>query len=198
MHWTQAVMATALATYFGSFFATLVTVRRASGESPLGDKDGHPVGALLSLLASVMLLFTAGAHILDAHTLSVFGHIASLSHPIVRLVGVIALILAAALLICAEISIGGSFRVALPKTKQPLVTNGIYGVIRNPMALSVDLLALGVFFLAPSCLALVSLLLNVVSYEWKVRTEENYLREAHGPEYQLYRARTGKYLPRLF
>jgi protein-S-isoprenylcysteine O-methyltransferase Ste14 len=191
-------MATSFAIYLGSFFATVVAARRTGGESSMGDAHGHPVGALLTLLASAMLLLTAGAYILDAQTVTVFGYIALLSHPIIRLVGVMAMILAAVLLIWAEVSIGGSFRVALPRSKQPLVTDGIYGVIRNPMALSVDLLALGVLFLAPSCLALVSLVLNVVGYEWKVRTEESYLRNAHGPEYEVYRAHTGKYLLRLF
>lgn len=198
MHWTQAIIAVSLAIYLASFFATAAAARRAGGESPLGDTDGHPVGVMLTLLASAMLLLTAGAYILDAQTLAVFGHITVLSHPIIRLLGVLALILATVYLIWAELSIGGSFRVALPSTKQPLVTDGIYGIIRNPMALSVDLLALGVLFIAPSYLALVSLALNVVSYEWKVRTEEDYLREAHGAQYEAYCARTGKYLPRLF
>jgi protein-S-isoprenylcysteine O-methyltransferase Ste14 len=198
MHWTQAIMATALAIYFGSFFAIVATVRRAGGERPLGHTDRHLAGPLVSLLASAMLLLTAGAYILDARSLTVFGHILLLSHPIIRFLGVMALILAAVLLIWAEVSMGGSFRVALPETKQPLVTDGIYGFTRNPMALSVNLLALGVLFLAPSCLALVSLILNAVSYEWKVRTEEDYLRDAHGPEYEAYCARTGRYLPRLF
>jgi protein-S-isoprenylcysteine O-methyltransferase Ste14 len=198
MHWTQAIIAAALTMYLGSFLATAAAARRAGGQSPLGDTNGHPVGVMLTLLASALLLLTAGAYIVDAQSVAVFGHIELLAHPIICLLGVLALVLATVLLIWAEVSIGGSFRVALPKTKQPLVTDGIYGIIRNPMALSVDLLALGVLCMAPSYLALVSLVLNVVSYEWKVRTEEDYLRQAHGTQYDAYCACTGKYLPRLF
>jgi protein-S-isoprenylcysteine O-methyltransferase Ste14 len=88
--------------------------------------------------------------------------------------------------------------VALPESKQPLITQGIYRFTRNPLALSVDLLALGVLLLAPSWLALASLVLNVVSYEWKIRIEEAYLRQAHGMAYTAYCARTGRYLPKLF
>ena len=92
---------------------------------------------------------------------------------------------------------GQSFRVALPESKQPLVTHGTYRFTRNPLALSMDLLALGVLLLAPTWLALVSLFLNVVGYEWKIRVEEAYLRDAHGAEYEAYCARTGRYFPRL-
>ena len=92
----------------------------------------------------------------------------------------VSLALAGVCLIWGEVSLGCSFRVALPEGVQPLVTRGIYRFTRNPLALSVDLLALGVLFLAPSWLALISLVLNVVAYDGKIRIEEAYLREAHG------------------
>jgi protein-S-isoprenylcysteine O-methyltransferase Ste14 len=69
--------------------------------------------------------------------------------------------------------------------------------MRNPLALSVDLFALGVFLLRPSWLALGSLILNVVAYEQKIRAEDAYLRHAHGVAYAAYCARIGRYLPRL-
>jgi protein-S-isoprenylcysteine O-methyltransferase Ste14 len=55
-----------------------------------------------------------------------------------------------------------------------------------------------VLLLAPSWLALISLILNVAGYEWKIRIEEAHLRQAHGAAYGAYCARTGRYLPRLF
>ena len=51
--------------------------------------------------------------------------------------------------------------------------------------------------LAPSWLALISLIANVAAYECKIRIEEAYLREAHGAAYAAYCRRTGRYLPRL-
>jgi protein-S-isoprenylcysteine O-methyltransferase Ste14 len=108
------------------------------------------------------------------------------------------LVLAGVCIIWGEASLGHSFRVALPESQQPLVTHGIYRFIRNPLALSVDLLALGVLLLAPSWPALVSLVLNVAGYEWKISIEEAYLRDAHGAAYVAYCAQTGRYLPRLF
>ena len=63
--------------------------------------------------------------------------------------------------------------------------------------LRVLLLALGVLFMAPSWLAMVSFLGNVISYEWKIRIEEVYLSQIHGVAYSAYCLRTGRYLPRL-
>jgi protein-S-isoprenylcysteine O-methyltransferase Ste14 len=153
---------------------------------------------LLNMIASLLLLVTAIAYPLNAQSVDWFGKIAILDHPIVQGMGAIATLLAGICLIWGEISLGRSFRVALPESKQLLVTRGIYRLIRNPLALSVDLLALGVLLLAPSWLALASLLLNIVSYEWKIRVEEAYLSQAHGATYADYCGRTGRYLPKLF
>ena len=87
--------------------------------------------------------------------------------------------------------------MALPEYSPPLITHGIYRFTRNPLALSVDLLTLGVLLLAPSWSALLSFLSNVIAYEGKLQAEEAYLRETHGTAYVDYCQRTGRYLPRL-
>lgn len=198
MHWTQMVMAAALGVYLAAFLAILVAVRRSSGANPMGHTGGNRVPALLNGVATLLLLVTAGAHILDVRSVDWFGRIALLDHPVIQLLGTVGFALAGVCIVWGEISLGRLFRVALPEGKQPLVTHGIYRFMRNPLALSADLLALGVLLLAPSCLALASLLLNVASYEYKIRIEEKYLREGHGAAYEAYCSRTGRYLPRLF
>jgi protein-S-isoprenylcysteine O-methyltransferase Ste14 len=198
MHWTQAFLATALTVYLAAFVAILVAVKRSTGASPMGHDGGHRLAALLNKATALLLLLTTVAYPLDARSVDWFGRIALLDGPVAQGLGVMACVLAGMCIVWGEVSLGRSFRVALPESKQPLVTHGIYCFIRNPLALSVDLLALGVPLLAPSWLALVSLALNVASYEWKIRIEEAYLREAHGMAYATYCARTGRYLPRLF
>ena len=53
---------------------------------------------------------------------------------------------------------------------------------------------LGTFLIAPSLLAFLALVINVIGYEMKVQAEEKYLRRMHGAEYEAYYARTGRYL----
>jgi protein-S-isoprenylcysteine O-methyltransferase Ste14 len=197
MHWTQIVLAMALTAYLGSFAAIMVGLRHNTGRNPRGHIGGHRLAAALNTGAALLLLLTAIAYPLSVQSVDRFGRIPFLDRAVARGMGVGALTLAGVLLIWGEVSLGRSFRVALPESTQPLVTHGIYRFIRNPLALSVDLLALGVLLLAPSWLASASLVLNIASYEWKIRIEEAYLREAHGTAYATYCARTGRYLPRF-
>jgi len=176
----------------------MAAVRRSTGASPRGHARGHRLAALINGVATLLLLIPAIAYTIDARSVDRFGRIARLDHPIARGIGTAALVLAGGCIVWGEISLGRSFRVALPESRQPLVTHGIYRFTRNPLALSVDLLALGVLLLAPSWLALASLVLNVIAYESKIRIEEAYLREAHGDKYAAYCERTGRYLPKLF
>ena len=197
MHWTQTLLATSLAVYLAAFVAAMVLVRHETGTSPVGQAKGQRAAALVSGIASILLLLTAIAYPIDARSVDWFGRISLLDRPVAQWMGAVALALAGVCIIWGELSLGHSFRVALPESKQTLVTHGIYRFMRNPLALSADLLALGTLLMAPSLLALASLVLNVLGYEWKIRIEEAYLREVHGPDYATYCAQTGRYLPRF-
>jgi protein-S-isoprenylcysteine O-methyltransferase Ste14 len=124
--------------------------------------------AAVTTAASLLWLAVMLLYIFDARRPVWFGCIPILDGPIAQGLGVMACTLAGVCIVWGKVSLGRSFRVALPESRQPLVTRGIYRFIRNPLALSADLLALGVLLLAPSWLALTSLALNVVGYEWKI------------------------------
>lgn len=198
MHWTQIALAAALALFLGAFALAVVSVRRPSGANVMGHDGGNHLAASVNGIASLVLLVAAIAYAIDTRSVDWFGHITPLDSPTARGLGMLALVLSGVCLISGLASLGRSFRVALLDHPQPLITHGVYGVMRNPQALSVDLLALGVLLLAPSWLALAGLLSNVGAYEWKIRIEETYLRETHGAAYAAYCARTGRYLPRWF
>jgi len=198
MHWTQVFLVAALTVYLAAFAVILIAVRRSTGASPMGHDGGHRLAAMLNKVAAPLLLLTAISYPLDARSVDWFGRIAFLDGPLAQGFGAAASVLAGVCIVWGEVSLGRSFRVALPESKQPLVTHGIYRFMRNPLALSVDLLTLGVLLLAPSWLALISLALNVAGYEWKIRIEEAHLRQTHGTAYAAYCAQTGRYLPRLF
>ena len=197
MHWTQIALAVSFLVYFGAFAAVMALVKRQTGANPVGHTGGRRAAALLNVVAFALVWVTGLRYILTSRSVGWFGQLAFLGTPLARGLGVLACASACLLLIWGAASLGRSFRIALPDNKQSLVTQGLYRWTRNPLALSIDLLALGILLLAPSWLALLTFVLNVVSYEWKIRIEETYLREAHGEAYAAYCARTGRYLPRL-
>lgn len=196
MYWTQIALAVSFLVYFGAFAVVMIFVKRQTGTNPVGHTGGQRVAASVNLVAFALVWVTGLAYMLTSRSVDWFGRLAFLDTPFAHGVGILACALACLLLIWGEASLGRSFRVALPESTQILVTSGLYRWTRNPLALSIELLALGILLFAPSGLALLSLVLNVVSYEWKIRIEEAYLREAHGAIYAEYCARTGRYLPR--
>jgi protein-S-isoprenylcysteine O-methyltransferase Ste14 len=191
MHWTQIALVISFSAYFGAFVVLMALVKRQTGANPVGHTGGQRAAALLNVVAFALVWVTGLAYILASRSVDWFGRLAFLEASLARGLGVLACALACLLLIWGAASLGRSFRIVLPDSKQSPVTQGLYRWIRNP-------LALGILLLAPSGLALLSLVLNVVSYEWKVRIEEAYLREAHGEAYAEYRAQTGRYLPKLW
>jgi len=79
-----------------------------------------------------------------------------------------------------------------------MVTSGPYHYIRHPsytgslLALTGIALAVGTWFGA-----ILVILISLIAYEYRIRVEEAALLRTFGPEYEHYKARTGKLLPKL-
>jgi protein-S-isoprenylcysteine O-methyltransferase Ste14 len=194
MTYNQAFLLFVLAVFLSTFVATLVVVRRR-GHDPKGVIDRHVGGAIITSGASLLWLVVMLFYIYEVHSVSWFGRITLLDHGVVKGVGITSSLVGLVVGIAGEVALGESFCVALPRVKTGLVTRGIYRYIRNPVVSGTILLVLGTFLIAPSLLAFLAVVVNVIGYEMKVRAEEEYLRQIYGAEYETYCARTGRYLP---
>ena len=145
----------------------------------------------------VLLLTTGISYVIDPRRVQWFVRFPWLEGATVRVLDTAFCSLPSGLLAWAVASLGLCFRVALPERQEHLVTQGIYRWVPNPLALSIDLLSLGLLCVAPSCLAVASCALTMVAYELKILAEERYLRQAHGPAYAAYCGRSGRYIPRV-
>jgi protein-S-isoprenylcysteine O-methyltransferase Ste14 len=106
--------------------------------------------------------------------------------------------------ICFVLSIGcwkrmgRNWRMAVvPGERTELVTGGLYRYVRHPIyALSI-LLMLCSAIVVPTAPMLVVAAIHIGLMLGKARNEEAFLLGVHGDAYAAYRARTGRFLPRL-
>jgi protein-S-isoprenylcysteine O-methyltransferase Ste14 len=114
-----------------------------------------------------------------------------------RIAGLALFACSIALRIVAVAQLGKGYSVNLGvRPDQPLVTTGMYGVVRHPGYMSLmigfDGIALCYNHLLPSLLCVV---VPALAIAWRIRVEEAVLEKAFGGEYRAYRARTRAIVP---
>lgn len=98
----------------------------------------------------------------------------------------------------AHASMGDAWRIAVRlDDKAPLVTSGPYSRIRHPLYAFQCVILLGVFLLEPSPITLFMLFIHRLLVAFKIRDEEKYLAELHGPLYKEYALHTGSLWPKF-
>ncbi|HEV7763023.1 MAG TPA: isoprenylcysteine carboxylmethyltransferase family protein [Acidimicrobiales bacterium] len=122
-----------------------------------------------------------------------------LDHDAVAWAGVILAVLGIGLTFWAQLAMGASWRIGVDPSEQTvLVTAGPFAVVRNPIFSTMALTALGLTLMAPTGIGLAALALLVTALELQVRgVEEPHLVALHGPAFEAYAARTGRFVPRL-
>lgn len=78
--------------------------------------------------------------------------------------------------------------------KETFFREGLYRWSRNPQLISYGILLAGYGMLFPSLPVLPWLGVYGITAHWMVRSEEEFLREAYGEEYQRYQAEVPRYL----
>ncbi len=96
-----------------------------------------------------------------------------------------------------QAQMGASWRMGIPAGAPPLVTGGLFGVVRNPIYAATEVMFIGVALVTPSpwSLALCAALAAVLAL--RARVEERHLLSAHGENFRHYAARVGRLVPGL-
>ncbi|MFP5501550.1 MAG: methyltransferase family protein [Candidatus Sericytochromatia bacterium] len=98
----------------------------------------------------------------------------------------------------AQSRMGQSWRFGPDREETPpLVTEGIFRWVRNPIYLSMLLAGLGIFLMLPDAMVFAALVLGVATLNMLARLEEEFLAGVHGASYLDYKRRVGRFLPRL-
>ena len=151
---------------------------------------------LAKLISSVGFVLAIAAPIAE---LAGLGPIEALDHQQLRYAGLGLAMAGIVGSFAAQLAMGSSWRGDVDSdARTPLVTDGPFRVVRNPILTCTAATAIGLALMVPNVVALPMLAAILVGMQVQVRlVEEPYLTRAHGDAYRRYASRTGRFLPGL-
>lgn len=120
-----------------------------------------------------------------------------LDHDPLRIAGAAIAVGGIAATAAAQTQMGASWRIGVdPSEHTGLVTHGIFAKVRNPIFTAMLITAIGFTLMVGNAVAVAGLAALIAALEVQVRAvEEPYLRSTHGPDFDAYVARAGRFLP---
>ncbi len=119
------------------------------------------------------------------------------TNPWIRGTGVVIAALGIALTFMAQMDMGAEWRIGIDTDERTaLVTEGAFGIVRNPIFSAMLMAAAGLTLMVPNVISLTGLALLAVAIELQVRyVEEPHLRQWHGTAYATYESLVGRFVP---
>lgn len=118
--------------------------------------------------------------------------------PFQRPVGTL-VILAGAALMCWAMAYFRSWRFrAKLEAGHELATGGPFGLMRHPIYMGINLLALGTALWVPSAIEIIAAILLIAGSDLRARLEEKLLADAFGERYRIYMGRTKRFVPGIY
>ena len=171
--------------------------RRTGATGFIRPRRGAPaVETAASSLFVLSIVLLAAGPIAD---LAGATRIEALDSTVVAVTGFVLAVAGISLTIFAQLAMGDSWRIGVdPDSRTDLVTQGVFGMVRNPIFTAMVLASIGLALLVPNVWSIAAILVLVVGLELQVRrVEEPYLRRAHGLACEDYAHDTGRFLPGL-
>jgi protein-S-isoprenylcysteine O-methyltransferase Ste14 len=123
--------------------------------------------------------------------------IPALDGPVGNATGVVLAVGGILLTFGAQLAMGDAWRIGVDSTERTeLVTDGPFGLVRNPIYSAMIPTVFGLVLMVPNVLAVAAIICLVIALELQVRlVEEPYLLRTHGDAYADYAARVGRFVP---
>ncbi len=94
---------------------------------------------------------------------------------------------------------GRSWRIGIdPKEKTELVVRGAYCYVRHPIYALSMFLMIGTVMALPTPLMILTAIIHISMLQIEARREETYLIQLHGQQYQQYRSKVGRFIPKVW
>ncbi|MCP3991147.1 MAG: isoprenylcysteine carboxylmethyltransferase family protein [Actinomycetia bacterium] len=114
-----------------------------------------------------------------------------------QLAGAVLVIAGVAATSLAQFHMGSEWRIGVSRHEHTdLIVTGPFASVRNPIYTAIIVTAIGFVLMIPNWIGLVAVGLLVVTIELQVRfVEEPHLSTLHGPSFDEYRSRVGRFVP---
>ena len=185
--------------YLGAaFFWPSYRVWRQTGHNTFVLDSGDDIHSFVGNVFKVTLAVTAVTLIINAVSDTLYQYLAPftwLIQPALVIVGISSLIISLLWILLAQYHMGLAWRVGIDHgTQTGLVENGVFGRSRNPIFLGVVVGLIGLFFVLPNALTLLTAVTLMITVQIQVLLEETYLLEKHGATYRDYCSRVPRWL----
>jgi protein-S-isoprenylcysteine O-methyltransferase Ste14 len=173
-----------------------VQLRRTGSTGVHGlPRDAGPLERFAGALFVASLAMGGAAPILAL--LGVLEPVPALERTAVQVIGIALGVSGIGLTFAAQLAMGDAWRIGVdPEERTELVTDGPFGLVRNPIYSAMIPTVLGLVLMVPNALALAAIVCLVTALELQVRlVEEPYLLDTHGDAYVRYATRVGRFVP---
>jgi protein-S-isoprenylcysteine O-methyltransferase Ste14 len=171
---------------------------RRTGSVPILSRDRHRSPQRWTrLLSGAGMLLAVAAPLAELAGLAGLAAIPALDHAVVRSAGLAVAVAGIAGTLRAQGAMGDSWRPDVdPDARHPLVTDGPFRLVRNPVMTCTAATVIGLAMMVPNVVSTLMLVTLIAAIQVQVRfVEEPYLERVHGDAYRSYAARTGRFLP---
>ena len=183
-----------LALTFGVRIA--VQLRRTGSTGVHGlPRDASPLERFAGALFVTSLAMGGAAPVLAL--LGVLEPVSALDHTPVQIAGLVLGVGGIGLTFGAQLAMGDAWRIGVdPEERTELVTDGPFGLVRNPIYSAMIPTVFGLVLMVPNALAIAAIACLVIALELQVRlVEEPYLLRGHGEAYAKYASQVGRFVP---
>lgn len=113
-----------------------------------------------------------------------------------KIAGVAILIISLLVTRISQMHLKGAWRIGIDssETKGTLITNGIYKISRNPIAMGMLLGTVGLFMVTPNMVTFTIIILVHLIFSIRILLEERHLKKLHGDAYENYCKRTRRWI----
>ncbi len=194
----KAVVVGSALIYWAGVFVQARRLRKRIGRSPNVRPHGSKERILWLGWLAVIVGWIGQPFFLGHSQERFFSFMSSCLHPIELILGIGMVVGGYLGTLWCYVALGDAWRMGIRRRETTaLVKHGPYQYVRHPIYLFQTIMLGGVVLLLPTPFLLLIFGIHLFCVFVKIGDEEAYLMSIHGPEYQDYLCRTGKFLPRI-